>query len=178
MKKGFKNILIVLLIISIIGASIFAWNLFGFSISTKSKYYEEVATRSNYLPTADSLPEHISLEYKYYEDYMFIFTSHAYTMIIEYDEKTYSSQKDVAHLPFENIDEWTSSAEEELVTNTTPIELDGFTFKMYSEWFPKFIYFIGFNDETHQIAYIYFEDNDLGSISVPYSEFIRTSCGW
>lgn len=180
MKKAIKIILIVILVIAIIFGGLFIWDLFGFRISTKAKYYEEIASGSEYLPTADSLPEHKSVEYKYYQKNMLIFMSQSYTMIVEYDEETYKSQKDVAHLPFENINEFISSYEdeEEIVTNKETIELDGFSFKMYSEFFPKYIYFIGFNDETNQIAYIYFEDSDLDVIDEPYSTFIRTYCGW
>lgn len=180
MKKAIKIILIVVLVIAIIVSGLFAWNLFGFRASTKSEYYEEIASASDYLPTVDSLPEHKSVEYKYFEDHMLIFTSQAYTMIVEYDEDTYKSQRNIAHLPFENIDNWTTYDGEvnRVTTNIDPIELDGFSFKMYSEWYPKYIYFIGINDETNQVAYIYFEDTDLDVIDMPYSTFIRTYCGW
>lgn len=180
MKKALKIILIVILIIALIAGGLFVWQIFGSFKSNSAKYYEELADTSQLLPTADSLPEHISVEYKYFEDYMLIFTSKAYTMIVEYDKETYNTQKQIAHLPFENIDELTTynGKEDEIITNTSPIELDGFSFKMYSEWYPKFIYFIGVNDETNQIAYIYFEDIDLDSISVPYSTFIDQYCGW
>lgn len=180
MKKAIKIILIVILILAIVVGGFFAWCMFGSRTSTKSTYYEEIATTDGGLPTVDSLPEHISVEYKYFEDYMLIFTSKAYTMIIEYDEDIYNEQKEIAHLPFENIDEWTTynREDDEIITNTSPIELDGFSFKMFSEYYPKEIYFIGTNDETNQIAYIYFEDDDLDTISVSYSTFIRNSCGW
>lgn len=180
MKKAIKIILIVILILAIIVGSLFIWDLLGFRVSTKSKYYEELAISNKYLPTANSLPEHISVEYKYFQQNMLIFVSYSYTMIVEYDENTYNEQKEIAHLPFENIDEFTTynGDDNEIITNTSPIELDGFSFKMYSEFYPKYIYFIGTNDETNQIAYIYFEDTDLDVIDEPYSTFIKTYCGW
>ena len=180
MKKALKIVLIIILIVAIIISGLFAWCLFGFRASTKAEYYEELATQDDYLPTADSIPEHISVQYKYYEDYALIFMSQAYTMIVKYDEDTYNSQKDVVHLPFEKIDKWTTYDGEEnyVKTNTSPIELDGFSFKMFSEYYPHEIYFIGTNDETNEVAYIYFEDADLDVISEPYSTFIRTYCGW
>ncbi len=180
MKKAIKIILIVILVIAIIAGGIFIWDLFGFHISTKAKYYEEIAVEDDYLPTVNSLPEHKSVEYKYFQKNMLIYVSQSYTMIIEYDEETYKVQKEIAHLPFENIDKWTTydGKENHVTTNTSPIELDGFSFKMFSEYYPKEIYFIGTNDETNQIAYIYFEDIDLDEITEPYSLFIDMYCGW
>ncbi len=180
MKTAVKIILIVILVVSIIIGSLFIWDLFGFRASTKSKYYEEVAATDDYLPTIDSLPEHKSVKYKYYQNSMLAFVSYSYTMIVEYDEAIYNSQKDIAHLPFENIDKWTTydGQENHITTNIDLIELDGFSFKMFSEYYPKEIYFIGTNDETNQVAYIYFEDTDLDVIDMPYSTFIRTYCGW
>ena len=178
MKKVIKIILIVVLAISVVVGSIFIWYLFGSFKSSNPKYYNEIAEESYYLPTADSLPKHISVKYKYFEDYMLIFTSKAYTMIVKYDEETFNLQKDVIYLPFENSDETNPNNKEDFITNTSPIELDGFSFKMYSDFYPKYIYFIGVNDEKNEIAYIFFDDIDLDEIDTPYDVFIETSCGW
>lgn len=182
MKKRTKIFLSIFLVITIILAGLFWWWC-GFFYSTSSYFYKQVSN-SEYspLPTIDSLPEHKSVKYKYFKDYMGIFESEAYTMIVEYDEETYNNQKIVIYEPFEALTDWTDTDEDawypEKKKDTTPFEFKDFSFMMYSDDYPHYIYFIGTNDETNEIAYIYFADHDLDEISKPYSVFIDESCGW
>lgn len=179
MKKFIKIFGITSLVLTIILGCLFWWWA-GFSYSTSSRYYAQMSNSEFYsLPTIESLPKHESVKYKYFNDRMGIFDSKAYTMIVEYDEDTYKAQKDIVYETFEEIEEiFIGYQPEELTRNTSPIELDGFSFEMFSRDFPKIIYFVGTNDETNEIAYILYEDHDLDSISVPYSTFIDQCCGW
>ncbi len=179
MKKGTKIFLSIFLIIAIIlGCLIWWWC--GFFYSTSSYFYNQVSQNEyNPLPTIASLPEHKSVKYKFFKDYMGVFESEAYTMIVKYDEDTYNAQKNIIYEPFEKTEEiFIGYQPEELTRNTSPIELDGFSFEMFSKDFPKIIYFVGTNDDTSEIAYILYEDHDLDEISEPYSVFIDKCCGW
>ena len=179
MKKGIKIFLSIFLVLTIIFAGI-SWWWFGFFYSTSSYFYNQVSSYEYIaLPTIDTLPEHKSVKYKYFKDYMGVFESEAYTMIVKYDEETYENQKKTIYEPLKNIEDlYLPNDEDEIKRNTSPIEFDGFSFEMYSVDYPKAIYFVGTNDETNQIAYIYFVDHDLDEISEPYSVFIDESCGW
>lgn len=179
MKKGTKIFLSIILVTVILVGTFLIWDNFGFYYSTKSKYYES-ATSEHLLPAVGTLPEYKSVKYKYYENWFLAFSSKAYSMIVKYDEETYENQKKVIYEPYENINEYEFSNEEQNIVkrNLEPINVDRFSFEMYSEWYPKCIYFIGTNDKTNEIAYIYFEDTDLDDISMPYSMFINTYCGW
>ena len=61
-------------------------------------------------------------------------------------------------------------------------EKDGFYFHMLSQEYdqvniPNNVYICGFNDSEKQIAFIYFEDNDLDVIE-SYDDFMENYCGW
>lgn len=181
MKKGTKIFISVFLAITIILSALLWWWC-GFFYSTNSYFYKQVSNSEyNALPTIESLPEHRDVKYKYFKDYMGVWESEAYTMIVEYDDETYNNQKNVVCEPFEALTDWTDFDENDypiVKKVTSGIELNGFSFKMYSTDYPHKIFFIGANDDANQIAYIYFEDHDLDSISEPYSDFIDKSCGW
>ncbi len=182
MKKGIKIFLSIFLVITIIFAGLFWW-WSGFFYSTSSRYYKEISS-SEYspLPTVDSLPEHISVKYKYFKDYMGIWESKAYTMIVEYNEETYKKQKATLYESYEKLCDWTNTDDENDYPlekkETIPFEFKEFFFVMYSDDYPHNIYFIGTNDKTNQIAYIYFYDHDLDYIGKSYSEFLDENCGW
>lgn len=179
MKKGTKIFLSIFLVTIILVGIFLIWDTFGSYYSTNKKHYES-ATSEYLLPAIDTLPEHKSVKYKYYEDWFLAFSSRAYSMIVKYDEETYENQKKIIYEPYENINECEFSNDEQNIVkrNNESINVDGFSFEMYSENYPKCIYFIGTNDKTNEIAYIYFEDTDLDDISMPYSWFIETYCGW
>lgn len=180
MKKGTKVFLSIILVTVILVGTFLIWDTFGFYYSTNSKHYES-ATKEYTLPAVDTLPEYKSVKYKYYEDWFLAFSSKAYSMIVKYDENTYKNQKEILYEPYENINEFeivNSETDHQITRNFEPIIVDDFTFEMYSEWYPKCIYFIGVNDKTNEIAYIYFEDTDLDEINMPYSMFINSYCGW
>lgn len=182
MKKGTKIFLSIFLVLTIIFAGI-SWWWFGFFYSTSSYHYKQVSQYEyNPLPTIESLPEHKSVKYKYFKDYMGVFESEAYTMIVKYNKETYEKQKATLYEPFEKICDWTNTDDENDYPLekkvTTPFDFKGFSFVMYSDEYPKIIYFVGTNDKTNQIAYIYFSDHDLDEISRPYSVFIDENCGW
>ncbi len=179
MKKGIKIFLSIFLITIIVFLFVLIWDLFGFKYSTNPKHYKEVA-QEHILPNIEDLPRHKSVKYKYYQKNFLIFFSSAYSMIVKYDEDTYNNQKAILYEPYENINEMETSNETDnpIQRNNEPIIVDEFSFEMYSEWYPHCIYFIGTNDKTNQIAYIYFEDMDLDTIDLPYSWFIELYCGW
>lgn len=109
--------------------------------------------------------------YKYHS--MAIFSQEAYTTILKYNEDNFDAEK--------------SNIENSYKFYTTPIEneeaepvfsYEGFDFRTeISDWYPKEMHLVGINEETHEIAYVSFQDYDLDSIS-DYNEFLDYYCGW
>lgn len=109
--------------------------------------------------------------YKYHS--MAIFQQEAYTTILKYSEDNFEAE-------INNI-------EDSRKFYSTPIEKEeaepvfsyaGFDFRVeISEWYPKEMHLVGINEETHEIAYVSFQDYDLDSIW-DYEEFLDYYCGW
>jgi hypothetical protein len=60
------------------------------------------------------------------------------------------------------------------------VELDGYTFRTLSLEdfnYPKRLMFVATNDDTKQIVYLSFYDDDLDYI-VSLEEFLMDDCGW
>lgn len=109
--------------------------------------------------------------YKYHS--MSIFQQEAYTTILKYNKDNFDAEK--------------SKIENSYKFYTMPIEneeaepvfsYEGFDFRTeISDWYPKEMNLVGINEESHEIAYVSFQDYDLDSIS-DYEEFLDYYCGW
>ena len=166
------------------------------------KIYQRIAGEHALLPSMDELPTadegqpyDVDAVFTYYHMDYIIFQSDAYTLIVHYDPERY------------DYDAERKRVEEKYVFRTTAVyygvgphtldpafELDGFSFHLLDEEYythdsnpmllpeirmevPKYMYFVGFNDEEKKIAYIYFEDFDLDVID-SFEEFLPEYCGW
>ena len=104
-----------------------------------------------------------------------IFTSDADYLICEYSGSEYQKQ-------VETINETYSFQREKLSASGRSIEpvaeIDGYTFRLLEDIaYPKRLFFIATNDETHEIIYLYFCDDDLDYIT-SLTDFILDDCGF
>ncbi len=149
-------------------------------------YYKNTDVAENYNDISDNMPtlseigqpENIEY-YDYFSIGMIFFDIYSDTLICEYSEADYINQK--------------NQLEEKYIFQTYPmtadeyscppeIEIDGYTFRAlsieeYEMYYPKGITFIATNDQTNEIVYLSFYDDDLDYI-VSLEDFIYNECGW
>ena len=147
--------------------------------------YEQLAAEDKIMPELEELGEYVSVKSLYHHGMMLFFEWEAYNLIVAYREEDYESAKANAQEKY--------TFETEDITGEPGIWEDvslspSFTFKgyqmnllkqgeLYSDRFPKLAYFVGFNDETHKIAYVYFRDPDLDAVD-SMEEVLAQYCGW
>ena len=153
--------------------------------NTDIAVYEKFAAEDEKMPELSDLAEYISVNTLYHHGMIFIYEWNAYNLIVAYREEDYESAKANAQEKY--------TFETEDITGEPGIWEDvslspSFTFKgyqmnllkqgeLYSDRFPKLAYFVGFNDETHKIAYVYFRDPDLDAVD-SMEEVLAQYCGW
>ena len=122
------------------------------------------------------------VEYQFYDKQVGVFfDTYAYTLICKYTDADYLVQKEHLVETYRFHSEPLSALE-----NTIPAEYetDGSTFHFlsfdveeYRLEYPKYMTILGFNDETREIVYLYFDDDDLDYIS-SWEQFLTSDCGW
>ncbi len=135
--------------------------------------YSEIENR--YMPKLSEVGNPISIEYHYFCLTQMIFASDTDTLICKYDEENYEKQKELLdeRYVFQNSDGLKAWA---------PTTIDGYEFRMLSKdeydlYYPKNIIYIATNDETKEIVYMNYYDDDLDYID-SLAEFIENDCGW
>lgn len=114
----------------------------------------------NFMPTLDSLPNYENIEYRHTRKKMFIFEANSVLLNVQYDDETYKKEKELLAKPDESAD-------------------DTFSINSYTFWlaetngYPKSFGIIGTSDEKKSIAYLYFVDFDLDTISTSMKTFVK-----
>lgn len=124
----------------------------------------------------------MDMEYQYYYKLFGVFfDTETYTLICHYTEPDYLAQKEYLE---ETCRFHTEPLSEPERTLPAEYETDGYTFRFlsfdeeeYRLEYPKYMTILGFNDETHEIVYLYFDDDDLDYIS-SWDHFLTSDCGW
>lgn len=133
------------------------------------------------LPTIDEVGGAKEYEYHSYFSSVLMFASKSQTLVCRYDEDDYLMQKEKIEKKYvfqeETITEYGSFCE-------PYAEVEGYRFRMadvegeYEDIvFPQALFLIATNDQEKEVAYIFFEDNDLDYIE-SFTEFINVRCGW
>ena len=100
-----------------------------------------------------------------------IFENHAYILIAAYD-----TGYTAAASALDGAYNW---MEEETVGITPEFQLDGFRFRTAEgENYPHEMLFVGNSDDTGEIAYIYFYDQDLDIVPQGAAALLRDCSGW
>ena len=144
--------------------------------------YEKDIGHYDLMPEATDLGDPEQIEYHYFFNQIAtFFDSDCYTLICTY------SPEDYATMTAELEDRYTFHTEplDAGETDLPPLyTLDGYEFRFlemhtdtYHLMFPKTMILIGTNDETHEIVWSCYDDDDLDYIPDP-EEFLLEDCGW
>ena len=144
--------------------------------------YEEDIGHYDLMPEAADLGAPEKIEYHYfYNQWVTFFDSNCYTLICTYSPGDYASM--------------TAQLDSRYTFHTEPLDagdtdlpplytLKGYQFRFlemdtetYDLWYPKYMILVGTNDETHEIVWSYYDDDDLDYIPDP-EDFLLDDCGW
>jgi hypothetical protein len=145
-----------------------------------SKYgaeeYDRGVEKDSVMPRTNQFTDSEEIFTKHFHWDALVFLSDTYILIAKFNEDNYNSRKEA--LLSSGGFETEPIKEPDYGDIATSFELDGFNFGylLLSEY-PKKMYFIGYKDETRQIAYVWFDDPDLDSIETEFDQFLR-EYGW
>ena len=124
-------------------------------------------------------PENVEYDYFYAQGSIFSWSSEV--LICEYSPQDYQEQVSRLEEQFvfqqEQVSAHEYSLEPEVSVQGYNFRLLSFEDKTYRLDYPKYMVFVGTNDETCEIVWMYCEDPDLDYI-VSLEEHILIECGW
>lgn len=147
-------------------------------------YEADIGASLSLLPEPEELGEPEQIEYHYfYNQICTFFDSDCYTLICTYSPEDYGER--------------VAALEEQYVFHTEPLyagreaerleplyTLEGYRFRLlemdtevYDLRYPHHMILVGTNDETREIVWSYYSDDDLDYIDEPV-EFLLKDCGW
>lgn len=134
------------------------------------------------LPDLTEIGTPEAMDYYDYESTLSLFQNESDTLICRYSPEEYEKEKAALEkrFVFQN-----RSMTANGYTCPPSVTLDGYVFRVlsfegeyaYQNTYPNRMTFIATNDETHEIVYLSFCDDDLDYIT-DLSDFIRDDCGW
>lgn len=145
--------------------------------------YERYATESHrQIPQAGELGQPAELEYHYfYNRWAMFFQSECFTLIGTYSPEDYAAQTEALDTRYTFHTDPLDAGDTDLPPLYT---LEGYEFRFlemdsdtYRLSYPKYMILVGTNDETHEIVWSYYADDDLDYIPDP-EEFLLEDCGW
>ena len=174
--------LCLLVLVVAIGGAVYLslWGYFEVMLADRgaeavSAYQADETVREE-MPEVDELGAYTDIAfYDYYSQMAVFFTCDADTLIVTYDQADYQAEKD-ALAQRDTIE----TADAYWLRCERTCTLEGFDFAMLhleSQYYPKEMLLVGTNDETGQIAYVCFYDDDLDYID-SLTEFLLIDCGW
>lgn len=174
-----KRIHYVIRIVFSSAALIFAFGFTAFFLiaggGNEFRVYEgNEDTVSIYDMNADDFGEYSSAEVYEYEEYS-LFPYNVYTLILKYDENSFVRAENA-------IRENNSFYHETGMYSEAKPEFRHSNFEFFvrhseNKVFPKVIYFIGFNPQDNEIAYIAFNDLELDGVS-SFENLLLYRCQW
>lgn len=171
MKKSTKIILSVLgviLTLAVICLSGFIYFVAGSYTRRSISIYEKLCAEDELLPELDELGNYSDVKFRHFHQNYYIFCCDSYTLKVIYDDENYELQKNQLNSDFMFQEEPIDNRDEKDIEPA--FSYDGYDFRFLSDDylafnFPKKIYLIGTNDDENTIAYIYFDDHDLDSLT-------------
>lgn len=150
-------------------------------VSYDISLYTQLAEEEDVLPKAEELGRYKDLNFKHFHKNMFIYASDAYILKVKYNNDEYKTEKQrvlnnylfQSQIPI-NYDEAEKAAE---------FKIESFDFKIlsideYNLCYPKKLVFVGVSDKTNEIAYVFYNDEELDYIGTGFEEFFKENCGW
>jgi hypothetical protein len=179
MKKFLKVLFIILLVIAIlIGGFLFLLVGTYERVSRDISHYDEdileISNAANFMPDLDSLSGYTEIEYTYkvkcYSTFVG-FCSDGFALFVTYDDDQYETAKQEALSTYTFLEEPVLRSQDTYELPITEFSYRGYTMKVvpdedYIDFCAcKSFMLLGFNDEEHKIAYLYFYDFDIDYIA-------------
>jgi hypothetical protein len=131
------------------------------------------------MPVLDDLPKHNGISYRYKHKSMLIFESDSVALIVNYDDKTYKSEKDKLADKYTFLDKKIGfdTNDGTYVIPEYEFSINSYNFKVVAPneksntQFPKSFGMIGTSKDKKSIAYLYFYDSDLDYIGKKDDEY-------
>lgn len=143
--------------------------------------YKELCVEHEVLPELNELGEYSDIKFRHFHQNYAIFCSDSYTLKVIYDDENYELQKNLLDTTYMFQSE---PIENDINEYFDPyFTYDGFDFRIlslrnYSKMvYPKSLYFIGTDDTTNTIAYLYFEDKDIDSL-ISFEKLMESYVNW
>ena len=184
--KGIKTLLVVLSQLIFVEATFVMVPLFGYSrlkcdrdgeIGAK---YEAVLANFDQMPSLDAIGTPEALEHCRFDMDSFLYVVDSDALICRYDGSGYAEQKALLE---ERYRFQAESIRGRYDNCDVSAEIDGYVFRLlsldaYEDLdYPKRLMLIATNDETREIVYLSYYDNELDHIG-SLERFIRKDCGW
>lgn len=138
------------------------------------------------MPIIDDLPKYQNIACKYTHKSMLMFESDSVALIVNYDDKTYESEKDklVEKYNFLNQKVPFNADKDKYIIPEYEFSVNSYNFRVVAgnekskAEFPKSFCMIGTSKEKKSIAYLYFYDEDLDYIGEkneksPMANFVK-----
>lgn len=163
--------------------------------NTDLSVYAAAAEEQELLPALSELGEYEAVQSLHHHDSALFFEWDAYNLIVSYDGEGYEQAKAAAEerYVFENdpihSERYVGGPHHDAADDWKPVSypptctIGGYRMRMLDDEtysgisFPKYVCFVGFNDEAHKLAYVYFEDVDL-DVADSLEDFLLDECGW
>lgn len=133
------------------------------------------------MPVLDELPTYKDIVYRHTQKKMFLFEANSVLLVVEYDTKTYESEKEKLAEEFAISKlEATSETTDDTSRPNVEFSVNNYVFQVVEgSDYPKSFGMIGTSDEQQRIAYLYFYDFDLDKIGEPddknsMSKFVKS----
>ena len=144
--------------------------------------YESDIGSHPHMPETDALGEPEEIEYHYFYNQISIFDSECFTLICTYAPEDYAAMTAELDTRYTFHTEPLPTGEGQYLQPLYTLE--GYEFRFlelntdtYGLRFPHYMVLVGTNDETREIVWSYYSDDDLDCISDPES-FLLKDCGW
>lgn len=175
MKKFYK---ILCIIISLIIVSILVYfGVIFYNVFPKKRVFEDIEIYNEliqdvvFLPKVSELNNYSDLNFKYTQN-KGVFSWYSYILKVTYSESDFKVEK--------------SKIDENYYFDKSfsdVIEIDTFKLKLldlekYELTYPKYLSFIGISESTNEIVYVYYEDQDLDTITGNWEDFLIDNCNW
>lgn len=167
MKKKYLIMTIITFVVFVCGCSKSNTNIDEYlkSGSNIDSYAKE------FMPSIEELPQYKDISYKYNKETALWYKSDAMTLVVEYDDETYKSEKEKLSTKYTYLSEKIPFDDEGLyIIPEYEFSINSYKFKVVKESdkdntdYPKSFGMIGTSDEKKSIAYLYFYDFDLDYI--------------
>ncbi|MEG0383450.1 MAG: hypothetical protein RR642_01720 [Solibacillus sp.] len=127
------------------------------------------AEAKDVMPVLNELPTYRDIDYRHMQKKMFLFEANSVVLVVEYDTKTYESEKGklTEEFAFSKLED-TSETTDDTSRPNVEFSLNSYEFRVLEgNGYPKYFGMIGTSDEHQRIAYLYFYDSDLDKIGEP-----------